>query len=308
MPAPPALRHTRPSVAGNDAADPPVRLAPSLEADPRRRRSLASGTTATMPIPRLNVRRISASATLPVSCIQRKRGGTGQVPRSISAAVPSGRMRGMLSVSPPPVMCARPRDEVRRRARPAAPAGRSGARPAAPRPPSSPSASTLSCTLRPRDLEEELAGQGVAVGVQPGGGEADEDVPGTRCAEPSSTVRAVHHADDEARDVVLALGVEARHLGRLAAEQGAAVLPAAAGDAGDHRGQHLGIELARRHVVHEEERARRPATRMSFTQWFTRSRPTVSCMPAAIATLSLVPTPSMLLTRTGRFSRRCARS
>ncbi len=42
-----------------------------------------------------------------------------------------------------------------------------------------------------------------------------------------------------------------------------------------------------------------PCTRMSLTQWFTRSTPTVSCRFAMKATFSLVPTPSALDTSTG---------
>jgi hypothetical protein len=38
---------------------------------------------------------------------------------------------------------------------------------------------------------------------------------------------------------------------------------------------------------------------MSLTQWFTRSSPTVPWRPAMKATLSLVPTPSVLATNTG---------
>ncbi len=38
---------------------------------------------------------------------------------------------------------------------------------------------------------------------------------------------------------------------------------------------------------------------MSFTQWFTRSCPTVPWTPAAIATFSFVPTPSAEATRSG---------
>ena len=38
---------------------------------------------------------------------------------------------------------------------------------------------------------------------------------------------------------------------------------------------------------------------MSFTQWFTRSCPTVRWTPAAIATLTFVPTPSVEATRSG---------
>jgi len=41
---------------------------------------------------------------------------------------------------------------------------------------------------------------------------------------------------------------------------------------------------------------------MSLTQWFTRSAPTVSQVPARRATFILVPTPSMELTRIGRAS------
>ena len=38
---------------------------------------------------------------------------------------------------------------------------------------------------------------------------------------------------------------------------------------------------------------------MSFTQWFTRSAPMVSCLSIANAILSFVPTPSTLETSTG---------
>src|SRR4030095_7426906 len=38
---------------------------------------------------------------------------------------------------------------------------------------------------------------------------------------------------------------------------------------------------------------------MSFTQWFTRSAPTVSCLSIAKAIFNFVPTPSTLATRTG---------
>ena len=47
---------------------------------------------------------------------------------------------------------------------------------------------------------------------------------------------------------------------------------------------------------------RAPCTRMSFTQWLTRSAPTVSWRPERKATLSLVPTPSALETSTGASS------
>src|SRR5665213_630697 len=40
---------------------------------------------------------------------------------------------------------------------------------------------------------------------------------------------------------------------------------------------------------------------MSFTQWFTRSAPTVWCCPSSNAIFSFVPTPSAELTRIGFF-------
>ena len=74
-----------------------------------------------MPIPQLKVLSISASATPPASRSQPKTAGSSQAPRSTSAPMPSGRMRGRFSVSPPPVMCASPRTPP---ARIAASAGR----------------------------------------------------------------------------------------------------------------------------------------------------------------------------------------
>ena len=65
---------------------------------------------------------------------------------------------------------------------------------------------------------------------------------------------ALDRADREAGEVVVALGIHARHLGGLAADQGAAGLFAAVGDAGDDgaRGRH--VELAGGEVVEEEQR------------------------------------------------------
>ena len=63
-------------------------------------------------------------------------------------------------------------------------------------------------------------------------------------------------ADDEAGDVVLAVGVEARHLRGLAAEQRAAVLAARAREPVDDLDGDVGIEAPGREVVEEEERLR----------------------------------------------------
>ena len=63
-------------------------------------------------------------------------------------------------------------------------------------------------------------------------------------------------ADDEAGDVVFAVGVEAGHLGGLAAEQRAAVLAAAADEAFDDLHRHVRLEPSGREVVEEEQRLR----------------------------------------------------
>ena len=65
---------------------------------------------------------------------------------------------------------------------------------------------------------------------------------------------ALHRADGEAGEVVVALGIHARHLGRLAADQRAAGLPAALGDAGDDLARGVDVELAGGEIVEEEQR------------------------------------------------------
>ena len=74
-------------------------------------------------------------------------------------------------------------------------------------------------------LEHDPARQRVAVGVQAGRRDADEHV--ARHERRSvDHAAAFDEADDEAGEVVFAVGVEARHLRRLAAQQRAAVLSA----------------------------------------------------------------------------------
>ena len=65
---------------------------------------------------------------------------------------------------------------------------------------------------------------------------------------------ALHGADGKAGEIVVLAGIHARHLGRLAADQRAAGLPAALGDAGDHRARHLHVELSAGEIVEEEQR------------------------------------------------------
>ncbi len=62
--------------------------------------------------------------------------------------------------------------------------------------------------------------------------------------------------DRKAREVVIAVLVEARHFGGLAADQGAAGFPAALGDAGHDGRSRFRIELAAGKIVEEEQRFR----------------------------------------------------
>ena len=65
---------------------------------------------------------------------------------------------------------------------------------------------------------------------------------------------ALGGADGKAGEVVVAVAVHAGHFGGLAADQRAAGLPAALGDAGDDRRALLGVELAGGEIVEEEQR------------------------------------------------------
>ena len=57
-------------------------------------------------------------------------------------------------------------------------------------------------------------------------------------------------------EIVVAVGIHAGHFGGLAADQRAARLAAAGRDAADDRGTLIGIELAGREIVEEEQRLR----------------------------------------------------
>ena len=67
---------------------------------------------------------------------------------------------------------------------------------------------------------------------------------------------ALDRADREAREVVVVAVIDAGHLRGLAADQRAAGLLAAVGDARDDRGAHLRVELAGGEVVEKEQRLR----------------------------------------------------
>ena len=103
------------------------------------------------------------------------------------------------------------------------------------------------------DLEEELAGQRVTVGVESGGGQSEEDVSGADGGAGDHLV-ALDDADDEAGQIVFAILIEAGHLGGFPADEGAVVGAAGGGEAFDDLLEDGGLELAAGQVVEEEER------------------------------------------------------
>ena len=102
-------------------------------------------------------------------------------------------------------------------------------------------------------VEQHLAGQRVAVGAQAGRRQADEDVAGADVLAGDEPV-ALGHADREADEVELAGLHGAGVLGHLAADERAAGLAAALGHALDELLDVVGVELADRDVVEEEQR------------------------------------------------------
>ena len=64
---------------------------------------------------------------------------------------------------------------------------------------------------------------------------------------------ALDRTDGKAGEIVVARRIQPRHLGGLAADQRAACLLAAVGDAGDHRLGHAEIELAGGEIVEKEQ-------------------------------------------------------
>jgi len=103
-------------------------------------------------------------------------------------------------------------------------------------------------------FEEQFAGQRISVGVQAIGGHAENDVADLHVFA-GDDVLAFDHAHNKARQVVLAVGIEAWHLGGLAADQRAAVVFAGIGNAFNHFLGDLGLQLAGGEIVHEEQRS-----------------------------------------------------
>ena len=132
---------------------------------------------------------------------------------------------------------------------------------------------------------------------RPADGSADQHV--ARHDRPAvDDLRLLDDADDEAGDVVFAVGVEARHLGRLAADQRAAVLAAGARDAGDDLLGDVRRQAAGRQVVEKEQRL--GALHEDVVDAVVDEIGADRVVPPVMnATFSFVPTPSALETSTG---------
>ena len=102
-------------------------------------------------------------------------------------------------------------------------------------------------------FEGDLARERVAVCLEAGGGQADEHVARADLRAGDDAL-LVDDADDGADEVVLALRIEAGHLGGFAAEQRAAVFAAGLAHALDDAGEHRRGEMRRADVVEEEQR------------------------------------------------------
>ncbi len=108
------------------------------------------------------------------------------------------------------------------------------------------------------DFKKQLAGQRVSVGMQAGGGQADQHIAGFD-AHAGDQLVPVDRADDEAGQIVLAIGIEAGHLSGFSADQRAAVGLAGIGQPADNALGHFGIEPCRWRSSQGKTGASRPA-------------------------------------------------
>src|SRR5262249_5719727 len=102
---------------------------------------------------------------------------------------------------------------------------------------------------------DDLAHERVAVAVDAARGEPEDRV---ALADRGAVDQAValDHADAKADHLEVALAVEARHRGGLAAEQRTARAAAALGDPAQRLARELGVEASHREVVEEDDRLR----------------------------------------------------
>ena len=101
-------------------------------------------------------------------------------------------------------------------------------------------------------LFQHLAHQRIAVGVRPAGSQAQQSVTDLHAAA-IDDLAALDHAHGKAGHVILAVRIHARHLGRLAAQQRAAGLLAAPGNAAHHGCCRVHVQMPAGEIVQEEE-------------------------------------------------------
>ena len=99
----------------------------------------------------------------------------------------------------------------------------------------------------------DFADEGVAVGMHAVGGEPQHDVAGLDAHRVDGACE-FNHADGEAGKIEIITGVDAGHLGGLAAEERAAGLSTPLGDALEQVAEHGLVDLADGDVIEEEER------------------------------------------------------
>ena len=93
-----------------------------------------------------------------------------------------------------------------------------------------------------RHFEQQLASQRISIGMQPVRGQAQDDVADLNVFA-GDDLLAIDHAHNESREIVFAIGIESRHLRRLAANQRAAVVLAGISDALDNLLRNRGSSL-----------------------------------------------------------------
>src|SRR4029077_3634482 len=104
-------------------------------------------------------------------------------------------------------------------------------------------------------FEQRLARQGVAVTVQTAGRKTDQNIARTYRSRVDDFL-FLQDTDDEAREIVFALGKIARMLCSFSADKRAACFTATGRDAAHHRLSDFDIELAANEIIQEKKRRR----------------------------------------------------
>src|SRR6267142_2903884 len=103
------------------------------------------------------------------------------------------------------------------------------------------------------DFENEFPGEGVAVGMETGGGQSEQRVAGLDVFSGEKFL-AFDGADDESGEIVFARGIKTGHFRSLAANEGAPGFAARAAHAFDKLLDDLRIKLSHRQVIEKKKR------------------------------------------------------